>query len=298
MRKIVASGLALILAGCSPTIQSPPIFQPFTKTNIIIEGCSSGPTFDTLQKVKGARKIKYFPIKDAKRQVIHIRQRHPVPRSSEYDSVEYDPLTENVQKEIYQILSSLFSPGEAHPVYIEGMWAENEKSIKNTLQEIRTLRNYASFLASKPELSQRYEALVVLHQFQSDFLKNNGTLRAELEDRVLTIPAESKEIHFAEDKVEDEDEKLLLRTEPREDYLLSILDMKSPLSVIIYGGAHAFGGKESCGKNYSHEGRISFIDNLAKYNKEHPDSKIELIEVTPLNYIELNFVPYRNLLKD
>ena len=80
------------------------------------------------------------------------------------------------------------------------------------------------------------------------------------------------------------DEKIF---DNREDILLQyIADQNEPLAISVYGGAHAWGGRESFGTSYPTTERTSLKDkdNIAEWNKKHPDKKFSLIEITPTHY--------------
>ena len=70
--------------------------------------------------------------------------------------------------------------------------------------------------------------------------------------------------------------------EDREDILLELIakDKKNEnlMQIVIYGEDHVFGGKKSCGKDYS---RTSTKDNIYEWNKKNPDKKFSLIEIFP-----------------
>jgi len=84
----------------------------------------------------------------------------------------------------------------------------------------------------------------------------------------------------------------------REDFILeSVVKNHDPIGIVVYGGAHAWGGRDSFGKNYSLDGRMSYRDNIAEWNKKNPDKKFSLIEIIPKTY--LNFRDHRDfMLKD
>jgi DNA repair exonuclease SbcCD ATPase subunit len=80
-------------------------------------------------------------------------------------------------------------------------------------------------------------------------------------------------------------EKIKKVVDDREDVLLKIIDSRAnTMNVSVYGGAHAWGGNDSFGDEYSLSNRISVKDNIAEWNKKHPDRKFSLIEITPESY--------------
>ncbi|MCX6748062.1 MAG: hypothetical protein NT076_00495, partial [Candidatus Pacearchaeota archaeon] len=61
----------------------------------------------------------------------------------------------------------------------------------------------------------------------------------------------------------------------REDFTLDLIDKaEEPYSVLIFGSLHAFGGKQSCGKDYNEADRTSYKDNIL-------GRKFSLIELFP-----------------
>lgn len=67
--------------------------------------------------------------------------------------------------------------------------------------------------------------------------------------------------------------------ENREDILLhALVADEQDLGIVVYGGAHAWGGSRSFGSAY---GRGSIKDNIAEWNAKYPVQKFSLIEITP-----------------
>ncbi len=76
--------------------------------------------------------------------------------------------------------------------------------------------------------------------------------------------------------------------ETREDYFLKqATSSKEAVSVILLGGSHSLGGPESC-VGYDSEGRFSKKDNIAEWNRQHPEEKISLCEITVNAYRNAN----------
>lgn len=79
---------------------------------------------------------------------------------------------------------------------------------------------------------------------------------------------------------------MLGRMDESEDFILeTAATHPDTVTILSFGGAHSFGGKESCGPEYQ-TGALSPRDNLAAWNKAN-DQKFSLIVITPKAYQEL-----------
>ena len=66
----------------------------------------------------------------------------------------------------------------------------------------------------------------------------------------------------------------------REDVVLQLAtQVPAPVSIVVYGAGHAFAGKRTCGEAYT-DSRISFRDNIAQWNVQHPEEKFSFLEIT------------------
>jgi len=121
--------------------------------------------------------------------------------------------------------------------------------------------------------------------------KYSATFRLSAEGKIEIVAAEDAMTNILASKLLDEHlkkkTKLIseLILDDREDILLEIISKQdSSLAVSVYGGAHAWGGYESCGEDYHMRGRRSYKDNITEWNKKNPDKKFSLIEVVPESY--------------
>jgi len=289
----------------------------------LINGCSSAKpnqledfvNFPT--EIPGVEKVEKFPVEGAKYCLVHIRQRHYVdfnPNDPVDKILGLNRPTKKVlesinshQKSIYEILLYLKQKGTTSSVYLEGVDSSMlERIRKITLipeddELIREVEDLESKLKERiiwnvpegytPEkLIQEYQQKIEAakkrlagHNERYKYFYGGG-LRLVLEGKIDPRFEDLSLNHKAYEEIEKGRLGLAVFDDREDDVLKSIAQGSERLAVVEFGGAHAWGGKESCGENYSLAGRKSYKDNIAEWNKSHPDKKFCLIEITPRGY--------------
>jgi len=223
--------------------------------------------------IPGAGRINKYLIPDSSYCLVHIRQVHPTENMFEDDKKEVT----KVQKDIYSILSFLIEKNNIKEVYQEGLGVEIEEEINRT-KVIREIRSE----------EECFDATIELRHEGKLKLKGAETIRSYLTGiaaKDLFIDSIVDSLRGTRKLKADSMLRCLKRyTDDREDILLKIASKQTdPAVLCVYGGAHRWGGKESCGKDYPLENQIS-TDNIAKWNLLNPHKKFSLIEITPINY--------------
>lgn len=177
----------------------------------------------------------------------------------------------------------------------EEQWEEQEgenhreeriAELKKELEEAR--KKYERRLTELKEKEKEWEK-IAREEKEKEFYYGTTSI-LEYEGKVITLPAET--IDTAVRKREGDYISRVRygnRQEDREDVLLGkIAEDSKPLALSVYGAAHTWGGRRSF-KNYSLglKDRASSRDNIAEWNKRHPDKKFSLIEITPINLYKL-----------
>ena len=265
-------------------------------------------------------KVKKYPIYGSKYLLVHIRSRHLREKISDEDKRK----VKAVQNDIYSVLSYLVENYNAKEVYGENIAHEDEdyfnliiglikysldnneerqtelkkdvSDLETRLKESKDERIEKAILEKKDELKdleERYEKAK-----NSDAIVYDAVCRLALEGKIdilASVSSSSKLISsYLSDNLEsgkikvneiDPTSTIKRIMDDREDSTLEIITKQDkPIAILVYGGLHAFGGKESCGEDYSLDDRISYCDNIAEWNKKHPEEKMSLIEITPESY--------------
>lgn len=270
------------------------------------------------EEIPGADKVEKFPIDGAKKCLVHIRQEHHIDYNP-HDSIdkifeEHKPTKRELerinshQKCIYEILDFLRKNRFTDSVYLEGIDAETLDALGKIHMVPKNEELMREFEDLEQKLRQRIiwnvpegyapEKLIQEYQQKLEEVKKSlkehnekykyyygGALRLVLEGKIKP--------RFEDLSISDKAYKEYERTrkmgfmmmDAREDFILkSIAENREKIAVVPFGGAHAFGGKESCGVHYNLGGRKSYKDNIAEWNKKNPDKKFCLVEIIPKGY--------------
>ncbi len=278
------------------------------------------------EEIPGASRVVKYPVKGAKTCVVHIRQEHLVgfnPNSyvdgahgfhinsqEELERVNY------YQEQIYKILKYLKDKEITSSVYIEGMTPEiwdrinREGLLEKILYPINEeledkLCDFEQklsqeiiwdvpkgssadevrkgYLNRKNQLEKEYEAFREKYKFAG-----GGALRLVYGGELSIAGFEDANVLDSAYRELDETGRVgKIGLDGREDSLLeSIGKSGEEFAFVVLGGQHAFGGKKSCGLDYSLKGRMSYKDNLYEWNRNNPDNNLALIEITPERYEE------------
>jgi len=238
------------------------------------------------EQIAGAKEIKKYETPRAKYTLAHVRQEHEV-----YDDeLETNGMSKrakervcNVQKNIYLILDELVGREICDSVYPEGLYPElNERIQKIGLGNVVKYNN--PILEDRiSELNSRLNRGILYEGEEERLRKELGETSDKLKDeqekykflagaaylmasegKIKLIPAETRE---GQNRAEAE---ILSTGRPgrdsyslREDILLDIVSKQSmPLALTVYGAGH------------------DFKDNVERWNRENPDRKYSLIEIT------------------
>lgn len=230
-------------------------------------------------KIPGARRVDRYETPGARYCLVQIRQVHPVLRKT-IDELKTWEKAEVIliQKDISKILTYLWERNLKTPleVYVEGIYLESEEYCKTLSKEKKAL------LEINKTLAKDY-----LEKTGGEEFYSQAVFLLERERKVIILPAETLEgIIRAEIEIKKNRlSKVVL--DNREDILLGKIAKNPPvLAITVYGSLHAWGGKLSF-RDYRTKAKISYKDNIAKWNKNHPDKKFSLIEITPENLIEI-----------
>lgn len=270
------------------------------------------------ENIPGVERVDKYPVFGANHCLVHIRQSHHI-EYNPHDPIdkilgEHKPTKKELerinshQKEIYTILEYLKEQKIIDSVYIEGIDASMLERIKKISlipedEEItRELKDLEQKVNQKiiwnvpkgytPEkLMQEYQQKIEAakkrlaeHNERYKHFYGAGlrlVLEGKLEPRFENLELNNK----AYEEIKRTGKGGVAVFDDREDDILnSIAKETEIIAVVEFGGAHAWGGKESCWEGYSLNGRKSFKDNIAEWNKQHPNQKFCLIEITPKGY--------------
>jgi hypothetical protein len=146
-----------------------------------------------------------------------------------------------------------------------------DEDLKNLYRNLNKYKEYAEDGEAVPfetekETRENYEKL--RQKWENYKYIPGADCLLSVENRLNFLPAEKEEVteksreYFQKGKGKYKAEK-----EQREDVVLEISsDKDDPMAVTVYGGGH------------------SWKDNIAEWNKKHPDKKFSLIEITPESY--------------
>lgn len=304
-------GLAgLVLLGC----QSIPFKMQMIKkegTNVVapryfnldeVEECNKL-LMNFPNKIRGAKSIDKYLTPGAKYCMMHIRQSHLIenPSKAEFKEIE------EVQENIYFILSNIVQKYNVEKIYDEGL-TESFAPIKNLcanisyrinrLNESRDSNTNKMIFLDKISLGKFKEESPALYNNYLFFQKNIKydaiyKLASEINNLEIVAADDAKALEKANymyDRLKrfgffrwftERKKSFNSIRENRENIFLNIASkQENPLVVVTYGAKHAWGGKFSCGKNYS-RGIDSICDNIWEWNSNNPDKKFSLIEITP-----------------
>jgi len=220
-------------------------------------------------RIPGAIDIRKYETPDATYCLVHVRSYHRRVGVAE----EINKLTDPVQVDIYKIVSYLAENHDLRDVYFGGFLLDMEKDLNQPGE-------FERFFTGSVGKQARQQAGSV------GLLALEGKIWVKATDTDLSFFLGEREIwngKAPEILALDNREDLLLQLIADEDFIFP--RNNKDIAVAVYGGSHAFGGTESFGESYNMEGRTSYYDNIAYWNKWHTD-KFSLIEITPKSYDE------------
>lgn len=160
--------------------------------------------------------------------------------------------------------------------YVEAVGNLNSgtEDMRDLLEEkIQRLMNYENYVNEEIEEIRRIK---LLYSGAEGLLESEGRIKIRAGETKVAHDRCTKNWHTEEryDFLDDREEVLLKK----------VSEHNEPLAVTVYGGLHAFGGRDSFGEDYLFLGRPEIGDNIAEWNQQHPHEKFSLIEITPNSY--------------
>lgn len=299
----IGRGLAgIILAGGLSAIPGNSMPEKVTEANQIL--------YDFPARIPGARRIDKYLTQDARYCLVHIRQVHPTDKGLENMSEEMRKRIANVQNSIYYILGHLYErEGKPLEVYDEGrihipkdFFAElRDKCVADRTELLAIMpkanpeekRQIEEELAKLEKKISGTEDLLSLPYLSEKEGPEYAVNRLNKEGKIVILPFEdffhSSAINKIRKKAEDEKDPnrgayLLASSDMRDEkFIERVGQTESPLIIVVLGGGHEFGGRTSF-PDYQFLGRAELGDNIDKWNRENPDRRFSLIEVTPEGY--------------
>lgn len=240
-------------------------------------------------KLPGANEVRKYETPGAKYCLVHILSIHYSEDAPDWAN----NLSRPVQDDIYETLSYLVDNYGLRDLYSEGVMPSIEEFFRKpgNVNKVSKCRGTEDF-----ELIKTHSGLFFV-MGDEKARKDSANERLASEGRI-NLKATTTTVHETLARREkftnmilnidefgiavmDSRENIALRFIADSGYIPSREDEN--LAVIVFGGLHAFGGKESCGPNYPMDGRISHRDNIAVWNRSHTN-KFSLIEVVPCSY--------------
>ncbi len=218
-------------------------------------------------KLPGAREVKKYMTPGAKYVLTHVRDHHDVDealRTSKRTRQYID-----VQNDIYSSLNYLVENQGLTEVYLEGLDPKDER-----LQ-------YLNIKTGEEDIIPASNRLAYLGKLKIKGCESNELNHIGIDAQERIEKGENIDPGVAWDAIFEDREDFALKTISE-----SLDKLGRPLAVMVYGCNHAWGGYESCGKEYFEmaevaKERSTVKDNIHEWNKLHPDKKFSLIEVTP-----------------
>ena len=210
--------------------------------------------------IPGARAVRKYETPGAGKCLVHVLQRHYVnPDSSRFEHYKrvYRKVNQ-VQHDIYDILSYLRSHHGLYEVIVEGAWEgmTDQDLVYYYHAVLNSLRAHGYISQGLGTEQCRYIPGAALLLFK--------------EGKIRLVPSRKG---FSQ------------RGDIHEDYIVAKASTRDACySVVVLGAAHIFGGLASCGAGYPQYRVRPKIDNIAIWNEANPDKTFSLIEVVPRSY--------------
>jgi len=291
--------------------------RKLTKANKLLLKFPTAEQINACYSADVVKSVDKYLAPGATKVVAHLKQIHYVEGMSEEDKKEVRACQENIEsiilvlprKVIYnEGISSKYWAKESISVikFVEKLFNMYVKDLKKEVRGLKgELRHGDAKDYLRKTIEEKRETIKRLEKRKRDPLYG-AVNKLAAERKIKMLPAErknskikelSKKVKKGEKKLTDS-EVIDAVVDGREDIFLEIASkQRHPLVIVVYGGAHAWGGKESCGPNYLEKGRLSLRDNIAEWNKKYPNEAFSLIEITPKDYgEELDTHPNKSIL--
>ena len=236
---------------------------------------------DFPNEITGAREVEKHKIIDAEKTLVHVRQVHVIDgvmpleevlSDEEHTKEEKRGYAKNIvnrfreisdcQKDIYSILDYLIQNNGLKEVYSEGVSLDTEDKVTSMARELCDLEIERIFSLGYfgDKLDEKTRKLLQLIPGADRNLAARGKIKIK--------GCETDSLNNLTQMAMNVDRKLYEEgNNLRENTALELISRnKTPLNVLVYGGAHQFG------------------NNIDEWNEQHPDKRYSLIEVTPKSY--------------
>ncbi|MBW2966224.1 hypothetical protein KY342_03925 [Candidatus Woesearchaeota archaeon] len=222
---------------------------------------------------------------------VHLRKIHldPTKKLEDYSEEELRKL-KLVSDNSYNVLSYLIDNFNLERAHEEGITEEYLLRLQILFSLIKDPNIVDSMPDKDIDMSSYIEEAKKLEQR----IPYDPVLRLALEGRLEILPASFP--YDAEKRIEKYskvftnksstiDERLQAFREfydkPENDFFVIAAKYHDFLKLVSFGSDHAFGGRDSCGKEYPGMGkRPTLVDNIAEWNSKHPKEKYSWIEIT------------------
>jgi len=322
LKKLFVGGTFALTIGCTrlPTLEeaqvtyAPPGYVVSRKTTRANRALLRYRTADQINKEAGrpvVRSVNKYLVPGAKKVLVHWLLDHYLLNMSEEDEKEVLANQQDFKKGIEITGGGIYNGESLTSDYeIRSMFSFRRFCDRLFADIIRDLKKQAEVLDR--QLSESYEnedelrkamaeteeRIAKFQRWQGDGLLLGADRQLAYEGKIRLLPGElpnkeademTKELRKGKKIEYDKYQKVIF--EEREDGSVVVAaGRRGIIQNFGYGGKHAFGGKESCGPDYSLEGRVSKKDNIAEWNKLQmllPEKErviLSLIEITLSHY--------------
>lgn len=276
--KLVEGGLAVILSlasGCSQVSS----FREYSANDYLR---------NFPERIVGAKEIKKYETLNARFCLVHIQQVH-FSDDNELNSSILGKVV-RIQTNIYHIVNSLKEKGFLKKFYSEGLTSGSVPVYREFVDEIAS-KGFRTVFISDASFRLAADGMD-FEGAENKYEWDNAKSEILKWDREIQELAQSKK---GREEILRKSPSLKVRRlttdgqliekiiDGREDGVLRVAARNCDRNaIVIYGAAHAWGGKYSCGEKYDMDKRLSNRDNIAVWNARWPNSKFSLIEIKPM----------------
>lgn len=214
---------------------------------------------DFPKEINGAKDIRKYEIRGAKKCLVHVLQSHFVNPGGDFytDRKNYKEVNK-VQKDIYLLLTDLKSKIGLKSVISEG-----------TFEGMKDFDEFRYYDSVKMMMAEKY--FPSLNEEDYKYIPGADILLLTEGDFKIIAAKKSSDKNVSSIDIEN--------------HILEVsLNQSTPYSVVMLGGRHALGGRESCGAKYPLYLRDESLDNISNWNEKNPENRFSLIEVVPKSF--------------
>jgi hypothetical protein len=313
----IIAGAALYLAGCGvlPSLKDAQVYAPSgyqitretTRANKELIRFSTARQINRRYGFDVVKSVDKYLVPGAVKVIVHWRQDHFVIGMSEEDEEVVRKCQYNLETVLGEMAEHIHNEGIASKYDVKSMISLNifirdvfKQAIRDGRRDLKKLEHKLETAELAEDISEieydiqeKKEDIERWTEYMDVDVLYGAVLKLAVENKVKMLPAEKRDFRIDEivkklkekEKTLGEKEVVEAILDGREDLFLEIAALQRRLLVhVVYGGAHAWGGKDSCGPDYNLDGRLSLHDNIAEWNKKHPECMMSLIEITPYSY--------------